>query len=322
MRGLTIQLIIAISVWSLWLFSLGPSTALSIVADNITIALTMLLGSFVAGSTSVGGGAVAFPVFTKVLAIDSYTALLFSLAIQSVGMTAASVLIVLKKIPICLRVIRYSVVMGALGLFTSFFLLRLHIPSADIKYIFSCFSVIVATGLMWTQWQQDATLKEQQAHPIPLAIACFLGGMLSGIIGTGIDFIVFTLMIFIWQYDFKKAIATSVVVMAINAMVGFVAILIGTEDFQGSVVFYWLAAIPIVVVGAPLGALACRYIHRRVMLYFLLLLIATDIVSTLVIMGIKLPYLAGLALIFCGLLCYKKTITPRSHPPREKGPHA
>jgi hypothetical protein len=47
-------------------------------------------GSMIAGGTSLGGGAVAFPVFTKVLHITPYDAKVFSLAIQSVGMSAAS----------------------------------------------------------------------------------------------------------------------------------------------------------------------------------------------------------------------------------------
>ncbi|MDJ0901719.1 MAG: hypothetical protein QNJ55_23255 [Xenococcus sp. MO_188.B8] len=69
--------------------------AFSYLLDNWQVALTMVFGSEIAGETSVGGGAVAFPVFTKVLHIAPQDAKLFSLAIQSVGMTAASVAIIL-----------------------------------------------------------------------------------------------------------------------------------------------------------------------------------------------------------------------------------
>ena len=37
------------------------------VADHVVASITMVFGSFVAGSTPQGGGAVAFPVFTKLL---------------------------------------------------------------------------------------------------------------------------------------------------------------------------------------------------------------------------------------------------------------
>ncbi len=53
----------------------------------------MTFGSFVAGSTFLGGGAVAFLTLTKMLLVDPVTAKSFSLAIQSVGMTAASIYI-------------------------------------------------------------------------------------------------------------------------------------------------------------------------------------------------------------------------------------
>ncbi len=51
----------------------------------------MVFGSFVAGSTAAGGGAVSFPVFTKLLHIPADEARTFGLLIQSVGMTMASV---------------------------------------------------------------------------------------------------------------------------------------------------------------------------------------------------------------------------------------
>lgn len=307
MRGLHIQIALALITWAIWYLCLG-SAGFEIVREHFTIALTMLLGSFVAGSTSVGGGAVAFPVFTKILQIDSATALIFSLAIQSIGMSAASIMIFMTKIPVCLRIIRYSIIAGGLGLLFSFFFIRLQISSADIKYLFSCFSFLVALGLIWTRlnYHKISHSSELLPKPLALAITCFIGGGLSGIIGTGIDFVLFTMMIFIWQYEFKKAIATSVVVMALNALIGFIAILLGTEQFTGAVVGYWLAAAPIVVVGAPLGALACRYLNKNIMLYFLLLLISLDILSTVLIIGLKFNYLALVIISLLFFLGYKQ----------------
>jgi len=307
MRELTAQLTIALVTWAIWIFFVGLE-GIELIKEHFTITLTMLLGSFVAGSTSVGGGAVAFPVFTKVLHIDSETTLIFSLAIQSIGMTAASIMIFFTKIPICWRIIRYSIVAGGLGLLASFFFIRLQISGPDIKYLFSCFSFIVALGLLWMRFSYTKIPQAEQTKPggLALTISCFIGGALSGIIGTGVDFILFTMMIFIWDYDFKKAIATSVVLMAFNALVGFLAILSSTNYFTGEVVSYWLAAVPIVVVGAPLGAIACRYIHKHVMMYFLFLLIAIDIFSTFFIIGLKPHYLLLVAISIIAFIIYKR----------------
>jgi len=309
MRELRVQIAIALITWTTWLVFLGLE-GFDIIKEHFTIVLTMLLGSFVAGSTSVGGGAVAFPIFTKVLSIDSSTALFFSLAIQSVGMTAASLMIFLTKIPICWRTIRYSVFAGGLGLLSSFFFIRLQISGTDIKYLFSCFSFIVALGLIWMRLNYDELphIEKPQPGSIALAFSCFIGGMLSGIIGTGIDFILFTMMIFIWRYDFKRAIATSVVIMAFNAIIGFVAILTRTDYFSGDVVSYWLAAVPIVVIGAPLGAVACRYIHKNIMIYFLLLLISIDIFSTVFIIGFKIHSILLILACIAAFIMYKRKL--------------
>lgn len=315
MRSITTQLTLALSTWFIWFLFLGHH-GFAIIREHATIALTMLLGSFVAGSTSVGGGAVAFPVFTKVLHIDSTTALIFSLAIQSIGMTAASLLIFFSKIPVCFKTIRYSIVAGGLGLLLSFFIFRLQISGSDIKYLFSSFSFLVALGLLWTYWEYDKIEHRKKPEPsgIALTITCFLGGLLSGIIGTGIDFILFTVMIFIWRYDFKIAIATSVVVMACNAIIGFIAILLLTDLFSGTVVAYWQAAVPIVVVGAPLGAIACRLIPQNTMMFFLLILILFDVVSTVAVFGIRPVYLLLILAVITLFYGYRYTEKKKLNP--------
>ncbi|MGB5770859.1 MAG: sulfite exporter TauE/SafE family protein, partial [Crocosphaera sp.] len=89
----TIIIAIALTTWILWLTLLGTKDAFSHLLNHWQIALTMLFGSMIAGGTSMGGGAVAFPVFTKLLHIPPHDAKIFSLAIQSVGMTAASLTI-------------------------------------------------------------------------------------------------------------------------------------------------------------------------------------------------------------------------------------
>lgn len=61
------------------------------------ISLTMVFGSFIAGASAEGGGAVAFPVFTLLFDMSPYTARNFSFAIQAIGMTSASLLILGKK---------------------------------------------------------------------------------------------------------------------------------------------------------------------------------------------------------------------------------
>ena len=54
----------AFFVWTLWLTIISPNKAISNMLANWEIAVTMIFGSMIAGGTSMGGGAVAFPVLT------------------------------------------------------------------------------------------------------------------------------------------------------------------------------------------------------------------------------------------------------------------
>ncbi len=81
-------------VWLVWVLAAGLWDR---VIDNWVSSVTMVFGSFVAGSTPQGGGAVAFPVFTKGLEVPSEVARSFSLFIQVVGMGCASAGILIRR---------------------------------------------------------------------------------------------------------------------------------------------------------------------------------------------------------------------------------
>lgn len=307
MRPIYIQLLIIFSVWAVWFLNTGFSKVLQMVESHAVILLTMLIGSFVAGSTSLGGGAVAFPVFTKLLSIPSETALVFSLAIQSVGMSSAMLIIFLSKVPISKKIILASLFPGALGVYIGLFELNHFFAGGQAKYLFSLFSLFVAFVLIFDRFinhRKFRTLGHVDAIKdiglVPTIIGSFIGGVINGLIGTGIDFVIFALMIIFSRVGLKRAVATSVCVMAINAVVGFVFILLISDKFDGIVVDYWLSAVPIVVFGAPLGALACRYFHRDIIFYFLMFLILMDVVSTAWIMNKHLHFI-GVSVVAMGI---------------------
>ena len=106
-RALRLNLSIALFVWTLWLI-FGGRNALHHLLLDWKVALTMVFGSIVGGGTSEGGGAIAFPIFTKLLHIAPYDARNFSLAIQSVGMGAASLSILWMRVPIEKRALLYA----------------------------------------------------------------------------------------------------------------------------------------------------------------------------------------------------------------------
>lgn len=88
----------AILVLPVWLtIGLRDGLLVNCFRDYYSLSIAMVFGSIIAGSTPLGGGVVAFPVSVLVVGFSPSQGRDFSLLIQSVGMTAASYLIMIKK---------------------------------------------------------------------------------------------------------------------------------------------------------------------------------------------------------------------------------
>ncbi|MFW5664571.1 MAG: sulfite exporter TauE/SafE family protein [Coleofasciculus sp.] len=287
----TIVGLIAIAVWTTWLILLTPSQAFTHLINHWQIAITMMFGSMIAGGTSLGGGAVAFPVFTKLLHISPHDARIFSLAIQSVGMSAATIAICFTRIRVEWRIILWGSLGGFLGIFLGAGFLAPIIPAPVLKMVFTTILTSFAVTLftlnqgirtchltlpIWTIKEQSVTV-----------IAGFLGGIMSGLVGNGIDIFTFSVMVLLFRLSEKVATPTSVILMAINAIAGFALQVFVFNDFTNTVQNYWLAAIPVVVVGAPLGAMFCSRLHRQTIANSLIGLIVIEMVSSILLIPLS-----------------------------------
>ena len=261
----------------------GLSNSLLQIVHEFEIALTMALGSFVAGGTALGGGAVAFPVMTKVLAIEPATAKVFSLAIQSFGMTAAAITIFCRRIPIYTNIVFMALPMSALGVAISLLYVAPFAPRLLVKSIFS-FLLLCFAITMVLRWWRKAHHQPSAKHIKPslgrFLLVGFVGGIASGLVGSGSDIALFALLIIAYQADIKKATATSVVVMAFTSLVGSAINAWHLNEITPEIEQYLLAAIPIVVVGAPLGAYVCSKVKVGQLVSFLLLLISLEVFFT------------------------------------------
>lgn len=135
-----------------------------------------------------------------------------------------------------------------------------------------------------------------------LVLAGLLGGVVSALVGTGENSIVFMVMVLLFRVDEKIVTPTTVVLMTMVTIPGFLLHLFLLKDFSPAVMGYWLAAVPIAVVAAPLGALICSQMKRHSIVHLLLFLIALEFISTIVLVPLPPPVLwVSLAtLIICG----------------------
>lgn len=234
---------VSFAVLAVWLVYVTAAAQWGRVADQWASALTMVAGSFVAGSTPQGGGAVAFPVFTKVLSIDTSVARTFSLAIQTVGMTAASLSIIIQRRPVVWR----AVAIGAPVAVTSFVLSAVLLGDRDLPfwpsrlpgtYVKVTFTLIVAAMavIVWLGYRTQI-LERVESLPgagprvsFALIIAAILGGVASSLTGSGADVVLYLVVVVIIGLSPKVGVPTSVLVMTAVSIAGFV--LYGLVDGQ------------------------------------------------------------------------------------------
>ncbi|MEL7155259.1 MAG: TSUP family transporter [Actinomycetota bacterium] len=298
-----------------WLVAVISTGMLGRVAGHWESAATMAAGSFLAGSSPEGGGAVAFPVFTKALQVPAPVARTFGLSIQAVGMTMAVASILLARRPVHGR----AVVVGSLAAVTAFLIgLGLLgdpdalfwpsiVPGAWVKATFSI--VLATTSILMVRHLARARAGDEPSPmgwtwrlDLVVAVAAAAGGLLSSMTGTGANIMLFLALVVVADVRPKVALPSAIMVMAAVSVVGLVVL--GLFDGQLDVAVVgdqvvsvggrpvslmaaetdllglWLAAAPVVVWGAPLGSLVASLARERQLVRFVAALAVIEVVTT------------------------------------------
>jgi uncharacterized protein len=93
----------------------------------------------------------------------------------------------------------------------------------------------------------------------------FIGGAVMSLIGVGPEMLVYATLVLRFGWKPKVAVPTAVCATALAAPVGFLLRVI-TAGVDPGVFPEWLAATPIVIFGAPLGAYIGARLPRKVLL--------------------------------------------------------
>lgn len=294
-----------------WDLFTGTTGALS--KPRWMISLTMVFGSMVAGATSEGGAAIAFPVLTLTMGVAPPIARDFSYLIQSVGMTAAAFSIYFMKVKIEMKSILYCTLGGFAGVVYGLEEIAPRLEPAFNKMYFVCIWFAFAVSLYWLNyfhggkvhdsiphWEKGVVfdyplIEETGIHQLPrlavqfnwkaFTLLCFgfLGGIFSAMSGSGLDICSFALLCLLFRVDERVATPTSVVLMAINTVIAFLY-----REFKQNAVAaesynIWLVCVPIVVVGAPMGAILSSHFHRAVFAMLIYIVDVAQFVGALVI---------------------------------------
>jgi len=298
----------ALMIFAVWLSVLGIDRACAVVGANWRVSLTMAFASLFAGATGEGGGAIAFPVFTKILGIPATQARVFALAIQSIGMTAASLALIYGRVRIEWRAVAWAGLGGVAGMVAAAALLAPLVPPPVVRVTFTMSQVALGLVLV-AQWRRG----ESKAERLPpggweqravLVAAGLVGGVASALIGTGLSIIGFSVLVVYFRLSEKAAIVTGVVLMALDSLAGF-ATYAALGAFDATIRAYWLAALPVAALSAPLGAVLGSMLARRTIVCLVLTLIAVEFVTTVALVPMDAAAMAYAATVFvASLLAY------------------
>ncbi len=253
-------------VFCVWCYFVSQNNLFYLIEKHFYAVITMIFGSFIAGSSPEGSASIAYPVFTLLLKIKPDDARNFAFAIQSIGMTSATIYLLNKHIKVEWNYIKYVTLGGFVGLlFGTFFVLDFITPSVAKLFFVSLW---LSFGMvLWyvnnNQRKVNSVIPNfQKADILKLLIFGFIGGIISSIFGTGINIFTFCLLTIYYNIDEKVAVPSSIIIMTLETILGFFLHNTIIKDFSQLSFEMWIACIPFVVVFAPLGSYFISKISR------------------------------------------------------------
>lgn len=325
-RGALVYAAWIVLVLAAWAAVVCRGGHLATVRENAGVGLAMVLGSYVAGSTPMGGGTVGFPAMVHLFDFPAAVGRDFSLAIQSVGMTSAALLILLGGRPVQRTLLRWGLLGSAVATPCASLLAAPHVPDGWVAMAFA----ILCAGFGGYQLlalrarPRAAGAARGGGDPrerwLGLGVGA-AGGAVAALIGTGADILAYSAVVLILRGDVRRALYTSVVLMAATSVFG-LASRAASGGIDPAAYHGWLAAAPVVVFGAAAGTVAAGWIPRRVTVALASALCCTQYAWTCLDLGLRGADLAGSALAVAGWAGALWALGRRVSAPRPHGRRA
>ncbi len=259
--------------YSAWLGFVALGGYWPVIVEHWGIAVAMVAGSYFAGSTPMGGGTIGFPVLVLLFGETGQIGRDFSFIIQSTGLTSASIFILARGKPIAGRVLAFACLGSLISTPLCCLYLAPRVDDLAVKLIFAVlwggFGTIHLLRLREIMQNTRGVSAPPHTQALLGLLVGLLGGVVAGIIGVGIEMLTYLTLLFVLRTDVRIAVPTAVISMAFTSVVGFSTRLLSAQadpelwGIPPEVYANWSAAAPIVVIGAPLGALVVAYMPRR-----------------------------------------------------------
>ncbi|MCA9312419.1 MAG: sulfite exporter TauE/SafE family protein, partial [Phycisphaerales bacterium] len=244
------------------------------LADHWPIAAAMAVGSYFAGSTPMGGGTIGFPILVLVFDQPAEIGRNFSFAIQSIGMVSASIFILASRRPLEWPMLRWAMIGSLIGTPLGSAFIAPLVSDLFVKLLFAVlwasFGILHFVKIGEIAAAEGITPNSHRFdRRVGLTIGLLGGATVACITGVGVDMLIYAALVLLSRADLKIAIPTSVILMAWTSVIG-IATNVGLSlmaperyGISREVYLNWLAAAPVVALGAPFGALIVARIGRK-----------------------------------------------------------
>ena len=257
------------SALSLWVVLFSVFNNIPFLIKNWFYPAMMVAGAFVAGFTPEGGGAVAFPVLSVFMHFDRAFARDFSMMIQSVGMTSASVFILTESAEerATYKPLLWFVPTCGVGMVLGMLYLQ-KIPVYIIHALFLALSATFVITYYFSDHRGPLTtlVINTNLEKVYLVVVLVVGGMISSLFGTGGDVIVYLLLVTHFNMMAKKACRMSIILQASISILGYSYRAFYDHGLTNYQIRSWLCAFPVVLFMAPFGAYVLSKLHVNWML--------------------------------------------------------
>ena len=252
----------------------------------------------IAGMTSVGGGAVAFPILTLVLHVHASIARDVALMIQSSGMTAASFSIFFMGVCVEWHALILCTVGSLAGIVFGLHVIDPLMSPASKKLSF----VSIWLSFAFVLVMLNRTHKRRTFNTIPefnwwkgliLVVGGFIGGIFTAFAGTGLDICAFMVLTLLFRISEKTATPTTVILMAFNSVIALYWRANMIKDVTDEAWQYISICFPIVTLMAPLGSLLGTHFHRLVLAVLVIVLNIIAFILAFIIVRPLTPILIG-----------------------------
>jgi uncharacterized protein len=216
-----------------------------------------------------GGSILTVPILVYLLSIPAYEATAYSLFIVGVSSLAGSITYMKQKL-VDFKIALLFSIPSFIGVILTRKLLLPNLPDLLFSLgnfevsknlvIMVLFSILMIMASISMIKKNNFDTQEKAESKIRLIIKFFFVGVLLGLVGAGGGFLIIPSLVFFAKLDMKTAVGTSLLIIAVNTLIGFLG------DLTTSIEFDWYLLISFTVlalIGIFIGIKISKFIHGK-----------------------------------------------------------